>query len=47
MPYTASSLNPDLTVPDSVVEEWISLGFLEINGSRNRSVDWTFAERAR
>jgi ABC-type nitrate/sulfonate/bicarbonate transport system substrate-binding protein len=43
--------NPDLTVPDSVVEEWISVGTFrakeKITAKPQQVVDWTFAERAR
>jgi hypothetical protein len=43
--------NPDLTLPDSVVEEWISVGmFREKEKSTvkpQQVVDWSFAERAR
>ncbi len=43
--------NPDLTVPDSVVEEWIAVGTFrskEKPANRPQTVyDWSFAERAR
>ncbi len=43
--------NPDLTVPNSVVEEWIAVGTFrskEKPTSRPQNVyDWTFAEKAR
>ena len=43
--------NPDLTVPDLVVEEWISVGTFRakerIIPKPQQVVDWTFAERAR
>ncbi len=43
--------NPDLTVPDSVVEEWIAVGTFrskEKPATRPQAVyDWTFAEKAR
>jgi hypothetical protein len=43
--------NPDLTVPESVVEEWISVGTFrakeKISAKPQQVVDWTFAERAR
>ena len=42
--------NPDLTVPDSVVEEWISVGIRakeKITAKPQQVVDWTFAESAR
>ena len=43
--------NPDLTVPESVVEEWISVGTFrakeKITAKPQQVVDWTFAERAR
>ena len=43
--------NPDLTVPDSVVEEWIAVGTFrtkeKINVKPQAVYDWTFAERAR
>jgi len=43
--------NPDLTVPDSVVEEWISVGTFrakeKITAKTQTVVDWSFAERAR
>jgi hypothetical protein len=43
--------NPDLTVPDSVVEEWISVETFrakeKITAKPQQVVDWTFAERAR
>ncbi|MGH7784874.1 MAG: hypothetical protein ACREO5_13660, partial [Candidatus Binatia bacterium] len=45
--------NPDLTVPESVVEEWISVGTFRAKDKKELSVkpqvvrDWTFAEKAR
>jgi len=43
--------NPDLTVPDSVVEEWIAVGTFrakeKLTAKPQTVVDWTFAERAR
>jgi len=43
--------NPDLSVPDSVVEEWISVGTFRAKEKPSVKpqavVDWTFAERAR
>jgi ABC-type nitrate/sulfonate/bicarbonate transport system substrate-binding protein len=43
--------NPDLTVPHSVVEEWIAVGTFrakeKINVKPQAVYDWTFAERAR
>ena len=43
--------NPDLTVTDSVVEEWIAVGTFrskEKPANRSQTVyDWTFAEKAR
>jgi ABC-type nitrate/sulfonate/bicarbonate transport system substrate-binding protein len=43
--------NPDLTVPDSVVEEWIAVGTFrakeKIAVKPQVVYDWTFAERAR
>ena len=43
--------NPDLTVPDSVVEEWIAVGTFrakeKINVKPQVVYDWTFAEKAR
>jgi hypothetical protein len=43
--------NPDLTVPDSVVEEWISVGTFrakeKITAKPQNVVDWSFAEKAR
>jgi ABC-type nitrate/sulfonate/bicarbonate transport system substrate-binding protein len=43
--------NPDLTVPDSVVEEWIAVGTFrakeKINVKPQAVYDWTFAEKAR
>jgi hypothetical protein len=42
--------NPDLTVPESVVEEWISVGAFrakeKITANPQHVVDWTFAEKA-
>ena len=43
--------NPDLTVPDSVVEEWIAVGTFrakeKLSVKPQVVYDWTFAERAR
>ena len=43
--------NPDLTVPDSVVEEWVAVGTFrakeKITVKPQVVYDWTFAERAR
>jgi len=43
--------NPDLTVPDSVVEEWIAVGTFRAKEKSQVKpqvvYDWTFAERAR
>ena len=43
--------NPDLTVPDSVVEEWISVGTFrakeKITAKPSAVYDWSFAERAK
>ena len=45
--------NPDLTLPDSVVEEWIAVGTFRAQEKEKKSVkpqtvyDWTFAEKAR
>jgi hypothetical protein len=43
--------NPDLTVPDAVVEEWISVGTFrakeKITAKPQQVVDWTFAESGR
>jgi ABC-type nitrate/sulfonate/bicarbonate transport system substrate-binding protein len=43
--------NPDLTVPDSVVEEWIAVGTFRAKekptAMPQQVVDWTFAERAK
>ena len=43
--------NPDLTVPDSVVEEWIGVGTFrakeKIAAKPQQVVDWSFAEKAR
>ena len=43
--------NPDLTVPDSVVEEWIAVGTFrakeKITVKPHVVYDWTFAERAK
>ena len=43
--------NPDLTVPDSVAEEWIAVGTFrakeKISVKPQVVYDWTFAERAR
>jgi hypothetical protein len=45
--HTAAS-NPDLPVPEAVVEEWISVGTFrtkEITAKPQQVVDWTFAEQ--
>lgn len=43
--------NPDLTLPDSVVEEWIAVGTFrakeKVSVKPQVVYDWTFAERAR
>ncbi|MDP9130468.1 MAG: ABC transporter substrate-binding protein [Candidatus Binatota bacterium] len=43
--------NPDLSVPDSVVEEWIAVGTFrakeKITAKPSVVVDWSFAEKAR
>ena len=45
--------NPDLTLPDSVVEEWIAVGTFRAKDKKEPAVkpqvvrDWTFAEKAR
>ncbi len=45
--------NPDLTLPDSVVEEWIAVGTFRAKDKKDLAVkpqvvrDWTFAEKAR
>jgi ABC-type nitrate/sulfonate/bicarbonate transport system substrate-binding protein len=43
--------NPDLTVPDSVVEEWIAVGTFrakeKVTVKPQVVVDWSFAEKAR
>ncbi len=43
--------NPDLTVPDSVVEEWVAVGTFRAKEKTQVKpqvvYDWTFAERAR
>ncbi len=43
--------NPDLTVPDSVAEEWVAVGTFrakeKISAKPQVVYDWTFAERAR
>jgi NitT/TauT family transport system substrate-binding protein len=43
--------NPDLTVPDSVVEEWVAVGTFrakeKITAKPQVVYDWSFAERAR
>ena len=43
--------NPDLTVPDSVAEEWIAVGTFrakeKITAKPQLVYDWTFAERAK
>ena len=41
--------NPDLTLPESVIEEWIAVGTFrakeKITAKPQQVVDWTFAER--
>ena len=45
--------NPELTVPDSVAEEWIAVGTFRAKDTEKKSVkpqavyDWTFAEKAK
>lgn len=45
--------NPELTVPESVVEEWIAVGTFRAQDKKEGAVkpqavrDWTFAERAK
>ena len=43
--------NPDLTAPDSVVEEWIAVGTFrakeKITAKPQVVYDWSFAEKAR
>ena len=43
--------NPDLTVPDAVVEEWIAVGTFrakeKVSAKPQQVVDWSFAERAK
>ena len=43
--------NPDLTVTDAVLEEWISVGTFrakeKITAKLQQVIGWTFAERAR
>jgi hypothetical protein len=43
--------NPDLTVPDWVIGEWVSVGTFrakeKITAKPQQVVDWTFAEKAR
>jgi hypothetical protein len=43
--------NPDLTAPDSVVDEWIAVGTFrareKISVKPQVVYDWTFAERAK
>jgi hypothetical protein len=43
--------NPELTIPEAVVKEWISVGTFrakeKIIAKPQQVVDWTFAERAR
>ena len=45
--------NPELTVPDSVAEEWIAVGTFRAKYTEKKSVkpqavyDWTFAEKAK
>lgn len=50
-PLYREQYNPDLTVPDSVVEEWISVGTFrakeKITAKTQQVVDWSFAERER
>ena len=50
-PVYRDQYNPDLTVPDSVVEEWIAVGTFrakeKITIKPQVVYDWSFAERAR
>jgi NitT/TauT family transport system substrate-binding protein len=50
-PLYRDQFNPDLTVPDSVVEEWIGVGTFrakeKISAKPQQVVDWSFAERAK
>ena len=43
--------NPDLSMPDSVVEEWIAVGTFrakeKITAKASVVVNWRFAEKAR
>jgi hypothetical protein len=51
LPAAVEVVSGDLTVPDSVVEEWISVGTFrakeKIAAKTQTVVDWSFAERAR
>jgi len=50
-PIYRDQYNPDLTVPDSVVEEWIAVGTFrakeKISAKPQVVRDWSFAEKAR
>jgi hypothetical protein len=50
-PAYRDQYNPDLTAPDSVVEEWIAVGTFrakeKINAKPQVVRDWSFAEKAR
>ena len=50
-PIYRDQYNPDLTVPDSVTEEWIAVGTFRANEKINVKPqvvrNWTFAEKAR
>ena len=49
-PVYREQYNPDLTVPDSVVEEWIAVGTFRAKEkitAKPQVVDWSFAEKAR
>jgi NitT/TauT family transport system substrate-binding protein len=50
-PIYRDQFNPDLSVPDSVVEEWISVGTFRakerITAKPQAVRDWSFAEKAR
>ncbi|MBI4529066.1 MAG: ABC transporter substrate-binding protein [Deltaproteobacteria bacterium] len=45
--------NPELTVPDSIVDEWVAMGTFRAKEKENKSVkvqtvyDWTFADKAK
>jgi NitT/TauT family transport system substrate-binding protein len=53
-PLYRDQFNPDLTVPDSVAEEWIAVGTFRAKEAKEKIAvkpaavyDWTFAERAK